>query len=59
MNARIFIKPILTVVALAVALTAAGHPADSSKVTHRIGVNVRPAYILPSHRFFRGENELG
>lgn len=30
MNARIFIKPILTVVALAVALTAAGHPADSS-----------------------------
>ena len=59
MNARIFIKPILTVVALAVALTAAGHPADSSKVTHRIGVNVRPAYILPTHRFFRGENALG
>lgn len=59
MNARIFIKPILTVVTIAFALTAAGHTADSSKVTHRIGVNVRPAYILPSHKFFRGENELG
>lgn len=46
--------------ATALALPAAGHTkADSSKVTHRIGINVRPSYILPSHKFFRGENALG
>lgn len=34
--------------ATALALPAAGHTkADSSKVTHRIGINVRPSYILP------------
>ena len=59
MRERIFIKPILTILALSVALTAEGHQADSSKVTHRVGVNVRPSYILPTHRFFRGDNELG
>ncbi len=60
MSARIFIKPtILTILALSASLMAEGHQTDSSKVTHRVGVNVRPAYILPSHRFFRGENELG
>ena len=43
--------------ATALALPAAGHTkADSSKVTHRIGINVRPSYILPSHKFFKGEN---
>ena len=59
MRVRIFIKPILTVLALSASLIAEGHQADSSKVTHRVGVNVRPSYILPTHKFFRGDNSLG
>ena len=35
------------------------HNADSLRFAHRIAVNVRPSYLLPTHRFFRGENELG
>ena len=38
---------------------AEAHSADSSKFTHHVRVNVRPSYLLPTHRFFRGENELG
>ncbi len=59
MRVRIFIKPILTVLALSASLIAEGHQADSSKVTHRVGINVRPSYILPTHKFFRGDNSLG
>lgn len=57
---RIFIKFFLVcALASAVMTPAEGHPADSTKITHRIGVNVRPSYIVPSHKFFRGENALG
>ena len=59
MRVRIFIKPILTVLTLSASLIAEGHQADSSKVTHRVGINVRPSYILPTHKFFRGDNSLG
>ena len=33
--------------------------ADSTRFTHNVGVNIRPKYILPTHKFFRGENEAG
>ncbi len=59
MSSRIFIKTILTILVLSASLMAEGHQVDSSKVTHRVGVNVRPSYILPTHSFFRGDNELG
>lgn len=57
---RIFINLLLPFAAAALAMPSAeGHSADSAKVTHRVGLNARPAYILPTHKFFRGENELG
>ena len=57
---RIFIKFLLPLAAAFMAVPPAeGHSADSTKVSHRVGINVRPAYILPTHKFFRGENELG
>lgn len=39
--------------------TDARQSADSARFSHRVGVNIRPKYILPTHKFFRGENELG
>lgn len=57
---RIFIKFFLVCALVSATLTpAGGHSADSTKIIHKIGVNVRPAYIVPSHKFFRGENALG
>lgn len=38
---------------------AEAHKTDSLRFAHHFGVNVRPSYLLPTHRFFRGENELG
>ena len=32
---------------------------DSLRFSHHVGINVRPSYLLPTHSFFRGENELG
>lgn len=38
---------------------AEAHKTDSLRFAHHFGVNARPSYLLPTHRFFRGENELG
>ncbi len=61
MRARIFIE-----LAAALLIPAVGniqvteaHNVDSLRFTHHVGINVRPSYLLPTHRFFRGENELG
>ncbi len=61
MRANIFIKlvAVLLITAIGSHQTAEAHNADSSRFTHHVGVNVRPSYLLPTHRFFRGENELG
>lgn len=66
MKFGIFIKSAATVLLAAAASreaaafeTNARHCADSTRFTHHVGVNVRPKYIMPTHKFFRGENELG
>lgn len=60
MNLRIFIKPLLALLPVLIGgIDASARQADSTKYTHRVGVNVRPSHIMPTHRFFRGENELG
>ena len=61
MRARIFIKlaAILLVPTVGNFQVAEAYNADSSRFAHHIGVNIRPSYLLPTHRFFRGENELG
>lgn len=61
MRDGIFIK--LTVLLLAFSswseCVIEAHNADSLRFTHHVGFNVRPAYLLPTHRFFRGDNALG
>lgn len=37
-------------------------PRDSTRntpSTHRIGINARGAWLMPTHKFFRGENGTG
>lgn len=64
MNFGIFIKSaaaVLLATATVQQAAAADKPqsCDSIRFTHSVGVNVRPKYILPTHKFFRGENESG
>lgn len=61
MRTGIFIKlaAVLLIPALGGVQVAQAHNADSLRFAHHIGVNARPSYLLPTHRFFRGENELG
>ncbi len=57
----IFMKlaSVLLIPALGSVEVAPAHNADSLRFTHHIGVNARPSYLLPTHGFFRGDNELG
>lgn len=61
MRTRIFIKlaAVLLIPALGRIQVAEAHNTDSLRFGHHIGVNARPSYLMPTHRFFRGENELG
>lgn len=34
-------------------------PSDTSGIGHRIGIDIRGAWLIPTHDFFRGENRLG
>lgn len=59
---RIFINALLAFAAagLSTPAAAAEPQADSvQKVVHHIGFNLRPAFIIQSHKFFRGENATG
>lgn len=66
MNFGIFIRSAAAFLLAAAAIQDAAaanetprRKADSTRFTHSVGINVRPKYILPTHKFFRGENELG
>lgn len=60
MNAKIFIKSATALLLLAAAASVArAEEADSARFVHRIGMNARPSYLLPTNKFFRGDNELG
>lgn len=64
MNLGIFIRSAAAVLLAAATVQQAAaadksQRNDSTRFTHSVGVNVRPKYILPTHKFFRGENEAG
>lgn len=47
MNLRIFIRPLLALLPVLIGgIDASARQADSTKYTHRVGVNVRPSHIM-------------
>ena len=53
-------KLLLSVLALALGLLPLSAREDGGdKVTHRVGVDMRGAWLMPTKGFFRGENAMG
>ena len=53
-------KFLLSVLALALGLLPLSAREDGGdKVTHRVGVDTRGAWLMPTKGFFRGENAMG
>nr|WP_129595601.1 acyloxyacyl hydrolase [Seramator thermalis] len=44
---------------IAVDSFADNNDSTSTKITHMIGVDLRPGYLFPTHEFFKGSNQAG
>ena len=50
------IVAILLVHLISIDILAVDRDSTSSKITHLIGIDLKPGYLFPSHEFFKGDN---
>lgn len=57
--AAVFLLAAASPHAAAASWSAGRQKADSTRFSHHVSADIRPKYIIPTNKFFRGENALG